>query len=159
METIKEYLIIAMSASIMIGLAEGLVGESTRPFVKFISGLFLIILLSFPVIRSVAEFTGDLYDKVTVDYHTVDEESVSAKGIAAAYKKTLEDSVRDYVCDLTGFDRISVLVECSVNAEDPSNIVTEKITVRLYRDFDAGSVKKAIEQRYGSSAEVAIVQR
>ena len=155
----KEYIIIAMSASIMIGLAESLVKESTKPFVRFISGLFLIVLLAFPVLDAVADFTGELYTALSADYSGETVEGDISEGIVRSFRNTLEDSVRDHVCALTGFDSTLVQVDCVIDSSDPESINVSNITVRLYRDHDKDIIRRSVEKSYGADTEVIIIDR
>jgi len=157
MEALKEYLIIAMSASIMVGLAESLVKEGTKPFVRFISGLFIIILLAFPVLDALTGFTSDLCDTLNAESQQENTEYDISKGIVQSFGKVLEESVKDHVCNITGFDGAYVLVFSETDSSDIGNIKITKITVKLYLKADADMIRRSVENKYGAYTEVYII--
>ena len=154
MDALKDYFFCAMTASIMIGLAENLVNERMKVFVRFISGLFIIIILALPVLNIVAGFTGDLYDiasgELTVEY----TDRSAEEGIKGQFSALLKESVRDYIYEISGIvvDVRDIKTELDVSENNEISIILITVTSDALKNKT--EIERALTERYGTETVI-----
>ena len=154
MEHIKDYFFCAMTASVIIGLAENIVNERMKVFIRFISGLFIILLLAFPVLNMIKTFTEEMIDITNVEYRTDPAGTLPQSGIINEMSYTLEESVKEYVSHFSGIDEDDIEVQVITDGSDINNIVIEKIIVTVSVKCSSTSIERAVFSRYEIQTEV-----
>mgnify|MGYP003571304422 CR=1 FL=1 len=157
MEILKDYILFALTASVMTGLAENLVNERMKVFVRFISGLFVILLLAYPILNVAISFTEELYNipseiELGEDSYDVTPES----GIIGRFKSETERSVKEYVSLISGISGEKIDVRVDIDSSDISNIAIEMISVYIWDDCDRSAIESSVRTKYGAPVQVVI---
>ena len=154
MESIKEYLLSALGACVIIGYAENLVSENLRSYVKFISGLFIVLLLASPALCVAADFMTRFEDfEVDAEIDQTDKYGAGYEGIVGEFENSLCESVRDYISQRCEIDKKDIEVSVETDKSDISNIKIIKINIIIYQEFDCGAISRMVEAHYGAETE------
>lgn len=151
MEGIKEYFLSAIGACLIIGYAENLVGENFKPYVKFIAGLFIVLLLASPAISLAADFASQFTDiKTDIEFN---EYETGYDGIVSEFEKNLSASVRDYIEQNTGIDKENIEVHIETDKSDIQNIKVIKIYIILSAEYDCNTINRMVSTMYNAETE------
>lgn len=161
MESLKEYVILALAASIIIAVFGTVVSDSMKGFIKFISGLIMIILFVSPLIGAINEFASSL-TSIAEPINIEDdgsEKTDMTNGIVKEFKKRLEESAAETAANLLGIDINDVNVEAYIDDTVVSNIVIEKIEVKLNKQVDVGRSQTELKNIYHCDVVINTVNR
>ena len=152
MEKIKELIICIITVSILIGYSKNLVLDKYKPYIKLISGVLILLLITKPVISTMYDFANDFkLDEISKDSGETESNYLS---YIEVFKNTLCGSVEDFIVQNCDISRDDVTVDAKLNAADITNITIEKIVITVHNDDDTEIPKALIESFYGCDTEV-----
>ena len=155
MEIFKEYVITALAASVLTSVLGSLSGDSMKGYIKFISGLIMIVILVVPLLAAINEFVGTLsatYEPLHIEENTGKYEMT--EGIVKEFKYTLEASAAETAAKLSGTDCEEVSVEAYINDSDAADICIEKLIVKVKGTVLNDRVKAELENIYHCDVEI-----
>ncbi len=151
MESVREYFMCAVGACVIVGYAENLVGESFKPYVKFISGLFVVLLLFSPALDLALDFMSDFSD--IKNEIKVEESKSGYDGVIKEFEKEVCESVSDYIAQNTNIEKKHINVSVKIDKSDLENIKIEKIHIVISADCDCGAISRMISAVYNAETE------
>ncbi len=141
-ELLKDYFFSALCALIIIGCCESLVTQKFRPYIKYISGLFVLITVAMPLFNSLSQLTDNVSGG-ELDFFETTQPSYTL--YANEYAKSLERAVSDFICERTQLSLEDFDISVKIDSSDISSIKTELITVKVLKKCDSASLKRQIE--------------
>ena len=152
MEKIKEIIICITTVSLLIGYAKNLVLDKYKPYIKLISGILILLLLTEPVISSLYDFSNELkFDEIIQETPEGDSDYSAYIGV---FKKTLCRSVEDFIVQNSGITRENISVDVKLDSDDITNIALELIIITVHNDDKTEIPESLIKSFYGCNTEV-----
>jgi len=154
MNAIFDFIICSTLAFAFIGSVETLISDRFRPYVKLVSGLFVLLLLAKPVIESARDLMSDIeiYDSTFQG----EDDSAEYSSYVNVFKDQLCISVKDYVLANTDLQEEDLYVEAFIDDSDIGKIKIELIRITVITECDAHGIERIVSVFYNTPTEIVI---
>ena len=160
METLKEYVITALAASVLTSVIGSLASDSMKGHIKFITGLIMIVILAVPLLAAVNDFVGALseeYGPLQTEGNIEGYEMTD--GIVKEFKYKLEASAAETAAKLYGTDIENVSAQAFIDDSDVTNISIEKLKVKVNGTVLNDRARAELENIYHCDVEIITSDR
>ena len=154
MEVFKDYFLCAVGFCLIAEYARYLVADKFKPYVKFICGLFIVLMIAGPAYNALTEFFDDVPEIGIKNENQIPQDAYT--GYIDTFKNRLALSVSDCIAsntDLTGED---FKVDIFIDPDNLNGIKISLIKITLYKNYDRRVVNNVVSTTYGVETETVI---